>query len=58
MSFENSALTFLGFKDPLFEIPEALELMRRGMLWAAEGKDLAVEQGLDASIYESDKKMF
>ena len=32
--------------------------MRRGLLWAAEGKDIAIEQGLDASIYESDKKMF
>jgi type 1 glutamine amidotransferase len=48
----------LGHHADIFDIPEALELMRRGMLWAAEGKDLAIEQGLDASIYESDKKMF
>jgi type 1 glutamine amidotransferase len=48
----------LGHHADIFDIPEALELMRRGMLWAAEGKDVAVEQGLDASIYESDKKMF
>jgi type 1 glutamine amidotransferase len=48
----------LGHHADIFDIPEALELMRRGLLWAAEGKDLALEQGLDASIYESDKKMF
>ena len=48
----------LGHHADIFDIPEALELSRRGMLWAAEGKDLAIEQGLDASIYESDKKMF
>ena len=48
----------LGHHADIFDIPEALELMRRGMLWAAEGKDVALEQGLDASIYESDRKMF
>jgi type 1 glutamine amidotransferase len=48
----------LGHHADIFDIPEALELMRRGMIWAAEGKDIAVAQGLDASIYESDKKMF
>lgn len=29
----------LGHVASVFEIPEALELMRRGFLWAAEGKD-------------------
>jgi type 1 glutamine amidotransferase len=48
----------LGHHADIFDIPEALELMRRGLVWAAEGKDIAIEQGLDASIYESDKKMF
>jgi len=48
----------LGHHADIFDIPEALELMRRGLLWAAEGKDIALQQGLDASIYESDKKMF
>jgi len=48
----------LGHHADIFDIPEALELMRRGLLWAAEGKDLALEQGLDASAFESDKKMF
>lgn len=31
----------LGHHADIFEIKEALELMRRGFLWAAEGKDLA-----------------
>jgi type 1 glutamine amidotransferase len=48
----------LGHHADIFDIPEALEMMRRGFLWAAEGKDIAVEQGLDGSIYTSDKKMF
>jgi hypothetical protein len=48
----------LGHHADIFDIPEALELMRRGLLWAAEGKEIALEQGLDASIFESDKKMF
>ena len=48
----------LGHHADIFDIPEALELMRRGFLWAAEGKDIATEQGLDGSIYTSDKKMF
>lgn len=29
----------LGHNNSVFDIPEALELMRRGFLWAAEGKD-------------------
>jgi type 1 glutamine amidotransferase len=48
----------LGHHADIFNIPEALEMMRRGFLWAAEGKDIAIEQGLDGSIYSSDKKMF
>jgi len=48
----------LGHHADIFDIPEALELMRRGFLWAAEGKDIAIEQGLDASVYTSDRRMF
>jgi type 1 glutamine amidotransferase len=48
----------LGHHADIFDIPEALEMMRRGFLWAAEGKDIAVEQGLDGSIYTSDRQMF
>ncbi|MFN2132523.1 MAG: ThuA domain-containing protein [Anaerolineae bacterium] len=48
----------LGHHADIFDIPEALEIQRRGFLWAAEGKDIALREGLDASIYESDRKMF
>jgi type 1 glutamine amidotransferase len=48
----------LGHHADIFDIPEALEMMRRGFLWAAEGKDIAIEEGLDSSIYTSDRKMF
>ena len=37
----------LGHHDDVFDIPEAQETMLRGMLWAAEGKKIAVERGLD-----------
>ena len=36
----------LGHHDDIFEIPEAWKLMQRGLLWAAEGKRIAREQGL------------
>ena len=48
----------LGHHADIFDIPEALELMRRGFLWAAEGKDVAIREGLDSSIYTSDRQMF
>ena len=48
----------LGHHADIFDIPEALELMRRGFLWAAEGKDIAIKEGLDSSIYTSEKQMF
>jgi type 1 glutamine amidotransferase len=48
----------LGHHADVFDIPEALELMRRGFLWAAEGKDIAVEQNLDPDIFKSDLQMF
>ena len=48
----------LGHHNDVFDIPEALELMRRGFLWAAEGKEYAVKNGLSADEYKSDKVMF
>jgi uncharacterized protein len=39
--------TSLGHHDDVFDIPEAQEMMLRGMLWAADGKDVAVARGLD-----------
>ena len=37
--------TSLGHHDDVFNIPEAEEILRRGMLWAADGKKIAVENG-------------
>jgi uncharacterized protein len=48
----------LGHHDDVFDIPEAWELMKRGLLWAAQGKRHAVEQGLSADEFKSDRKMF
>lgn len=48
----------LGHHADIFDIPEALEIMRRGFLWAAEGKTIAIESGADVSKYLSKAKMF
>ncbi len=48
----------VGHHADIFDIPQALELMRRGFLWAAEGKDIALRDGLDSSPYRSDVQMF
>lgn len=50
--------TSLGHHADIFDIPEALEIMTRGMRWAAEGKDIALREGLTAEMYRSEKKMF
>ncbi len=49
----------LGHTDVIFEdAPASQELMRRGMLWAIEGKDISVSRGLDACVFESEAKMY
>jgi len=48
----------LGHHDDVFDVPEAQETMRRGMLWAAEGKRYAIEHRLDYKKLASEKKMF
>ncbi len=48
----------LGHHDDIFDIPEAFELMKRGMLYAAAGKDHALETGLTAERYGNTAKMF
>ncbi len=48
----------LGHHNDVFDIPEALEMMRRGMLWAAEGKRIFREQGLDPEQYTNPAKMY
>ncbi len=43
----------LGHHADTFDIPAAAESMRRGLLWAAEGKRLAREQGRGAKEWTS-----
>jgi type 1 glutamine amidotransferase len=50
--------TSLGHHADSFDIPEASEMLRRGLVWAAEGKDIAIRDGLDAGDFASDKQMF
>lgn len=42
----------LGHHADIFDIPSALEMMRRGFLWAAEGKDIAVRNGLSVDVFK------
>jgi len=48
----------LGHHADVFNSTTAHELMRRGFLWAAQGKDIAVEMGLNADVFKSEAKMF
>ena len=48
----------LGHHDDVFDNPTAELLMERGLIWAGEGKEAAEKNGLDASMYDSDKKMY
>jgi len=48
----------LGHHAEIFDIPEALELMKRGFLWAAKGKEIAVQNEVDINKFKSDEKMF
>lgn len=49
----------LGHHDDVFDkSPNAQELMRRGMLWAAEGKQYAKEHGLTTERFENNAKMY
>lgn len=47
----------LGHHADVFDIPEAREMMRRGLLWAAEGKNIALRDGINGDAFRSDKKM-
>ena len=49
----------LGQHDDVFEkAPSAELLMERGMHWAADGKEFAEKNSLDASIFDNQAKMF
>ena len=41
----------LGHHNDIFDIPAAYEMMRRGFLWAAEGKELAVRNKLSPEVF-------
>lgn len=49
----------LGHHDDVFEkSPNAEVLMLRGMLWAGEGKQYAVDNGLSIEKYQNNAKMY
>jgi hypothetical protein len=48
----------LGHHADIIDMETPKELMRRGFLWAAKGKRLAVEQNLDVSAFYSEARMF
>ena len=51
--------TSLGHHDDVFDIsPNSQILMERGMLWAAEGKTYAIENGLTTERFENTAKMY
>ena len=51
--------TSLGHLDNVFDnSPEAAVIMKRGMLWAADGKEYAVTNGLTTERFENNAKMY
>jgi len=48
----------LGHRNDIFDISEAWELMSRGLLWAAEGKRLAIQRGLSIDEFASERRMY
>jgi len=51
--------TSLGHHDDVFDkSPNAQEIMRRGMLWAAQGKAYAIENNLTTERFENSAKMY
>ena len=48
----------LGHHDDVFDIPEAAQLMKRGLLWAGEGKEFAAKNGLTTERFENTAKMY
>ena len=48
----------LGHHDDVFDVPEAQELMTRGLLWAAESKRIFREEKPDPEQYANTAKMY
>lgn len=42
----------LGHHADIFDAPEPLEIMKRGFIWAAEGKEFAQKNGLSAENFK------
>lgn len=41
----------LGHHADILALPQAMAIMRRGFLWAAEGREIALRQGLDRKMF-------
>ena len=51
--------TSLGHHDDVFDkSPNAGEIMRRGLIWAGEGKQYAIDHGLTTEPFENTAKMY
>ena len=51
--------TALGHHDDVFEkSPSAQEIMRRGMIWAADGRQFALDHKLTTERFENNAKMY
>jgi type 1 glutamine amidotransferase len=48
----------LGHHDDVFDLPQAMEMMRRGLLWAGESRSAARAAGIGREHFTSDAKMF
>ena len=48
----------LGHHDDVFNAPQAQEMMRRGFLWAAEGKQIFRDTNADPEKYANTAKMY
>jgi len=48
----------LGHVNSVFDIHECWEMMKRGLLWAADSKRIAIEKGLTIDEFKSDKGMY
>lgn len=48
----------LGHNAAIFDAATPAEIMRRGFLWVAQGRQIAREKGLDPDTFKSSAKMF
>ncbi len=48
----------LGHHDDVFDVPEAEEMMKRGLLWAGESKQMFRDGNLDPEQYANTAKMY